>query len=53
MSPRRLRIGKRLTGVSTAFGGVSWETVPDIEKEVLMHLVPFLEAVGFSITFPR
>lgn len=40
---RRLRLGKRLTGVSTPVGGVSWETVPDIERDVLTRLVPFLE----------
>ena len=40
---RRPRVGKRLTGVSTPFGGASWETVPDIEGEVLGRLVTFLE----------
>jgi hypothetical protein len=40
---RRPRIGKRLTGVSTPFGGASWETVPDVEREVLTRLVTFLE----------
>lgn len=40
---RRLRFHKQLTGVSTPFGGVSWETVPDLEKEVLSRLMPFLE----------
>ncbi len=40
---RRPRIGKRLTGVSTPFGGASWETVPDAEKEALTRLVTFLE----------
>ena len=40
---RQPRVGKRVTGVSTPFGGVSWETVPDVEKEVLTRLVAFLE----------
>ena len=40
---RRPRVGKRLTGVSTPFGGASWETVPDVEREALSRLVTFLE----------
>ena len=35
--------GKRLTGVSTPFVGASWETVPNVEEEVLTRLVTFLE----------
>ena len=37
------RIRQRLTGISTPFGGASWETLPDVEKEVLTRLVAFLE----------
>jgi hypothetical protein len=40
---RRIRIRHRLTGVTTPLGGVSWETLPDVDKEVLSRLVPFLE----------
>src|SRR5712692_2044336 len=40
---RRLRVGQRLTGVSSPFGGVSWEKVPDLEREILLRLLPFLE----------
>lgn len=40
---RRPRVGKRLTGVSTPFGGASWETVPDVERDALTRLVTVLE----------
>jgi hypothetical protein len=40
---RRPRVGQRLTGVSTPFGGVSWESVPNVEAEVLGRLVTFFE----------
>jgi hypothetical protein len=43
MGKRRIRINKRLTGVSVPLGGLSWETVPDVEREVLSRLIPFLE----------
>jgi len=41
---RRIRINKRVTGVSVPPGfGIAWETVPDVEREVLLRLLPFLE----------
>jgi hypothetical protein len=39
----RPRIRQRLTGVSTPFGGVSWETLPNTEQEALTRLVAVLE----------
>lgn len=41
----RPRIRKRLTSVSLPVvgGGVGWENLPDVEKEVLARLVAFLE----------
>jgi hypothetical protein len=41
---RRICINKRVTGVSVPPGfGIAWETVPDVEREVLLRLLPFLE----------
>ena len=42
---RKPRVGKRLTGVSLPVvgGGVSWADFPDVEREVLQRLLPFLE----------
>ncbi len=44
MGKRRIRINKRLTGITLPFGaGASWETVPDVERDAIMRLLPVLE----------
>src|SRR5438105_5468328 len=42
LGKRRIRIGKRLTGLSTPIGGVSLETIPDVARQVSYMVVNYL-----------